>query len=99
MGYGKDCFLGQPYELPLSLAWLRNFSEIIRDCRHCNACESRPGIFCISLADEETKLASRLCQGREAQACLPISAHLSLIIDHTPGSASCWKMLSICSGG
>jgi DNA replication protein DnaC len=36
---------------------------------------------------------------REAQACLPMSAHVSLSMAHTPGSASCWKMRSICSGG
>jgi len=28
-----------------------------------------------------------------------VSACFSVIIAHTPGSASCWKMLSICSGG
>jgi hypothetical protein len=36
---------------------------------------------------------------RKAEVCSPIAAHFSLSIAHTPGSASCWKMLSICSGG
>src|SRR6266567_4666504 len=48
------------------------------------------------LVDE---VAFKLCPAREAQTCLPISAHFSLSSDHTPGSASCWKMFSICSGG
>src|SRR6266516_1007340 len=47
----------------------------------------------------QSLLSSSACQAREAQACLPISAHFSLIIAHTPGSASCWKMFSLCSGG
>src|SRR5215467_16320267 len=49
--------------------------------------------------DEGTTLADLRGLARKAQTCSPIFAHFSLSMAHTPGSASCWKMLSICSGG
>ncbi len=74
------------------------YNQIIRASRHCGACASRPRILWTRFVDEETESAFNSCQARVAQAWLPISARFSLMVAHTPGSASCWKMLSTCSG-
>jgi hypothetical protein len=67
--------------------------------RPSSACPPRPSILWMRLGDEKMGLAFSSCSASEDQADMPIPACFSVMMAHTPGSASCWKMRSICSGG